>query len=176
MVFPSVVLHRTVPSEMSGVLVTTDIETGDGNAITVSISEGAAAVVDGGVPETVVIRDDGETRFLASNRTVTCKVIPAPPKEDVVVTATSAREVLLDKAKSEEIRQLAKEVLEKMPKTDIPWDVEFGIIGDKAFLMQIRPLRISKAASRHPVLAGMDEKASPATGSLDLAAAVPTTS
>ncbi|MBC7792845.1 MAG: hypothetical protein H7Z43_03985, partial [Clostridia bacterium] len=67
-VFPSVVLHKTVPSELSGVLVTTDIETGASDAITVSISEGAAAVVDGGVPETIVVRTNGETRFIASNR------------------------------------------------------------------------------------------------------------
>ncbi|MEZ0313746.1 MAG: PEP/pyruvate-binding domain-containing protein [Myxococcota bacterium] len=174
-VFPSVVLHKTVPSELSGVLVTTDIETGDEKAITVSISEGAAAVVDGGVPETVVIRNNGDQRFLASNRTVTCKIIPPPPKEDVVLTATSTRDVLLDKAKADEIRQLAKEVEDKMPDNKgIPWDVEFGMIGDKAYLLQIRPLRIAKAAARHPLLAAMDEKAKPATGTLDLTAAIPT--
>lgn len=173
-VFPSVVLHKTVPSELSGVLVTTDIETGNEKAITISISEGAAAVVDGGVPETVVITDKGDQRFLASNRTVTCKIIPPPPKEDVVLTATSTRDVLLDKAKTDEIQQLAKEVEDKMPKNGgIPWDVEFGMIGDKAYLLQIRPLRISKAAARHPLLAAMDEKAKPATGALDLTAAIP---
>jgi hypothetical protein len=48
------------------------------------------------------------------------------------------------------------------------------MIGDKAYLLQIRPLRIAKAAARHPLLAAMDEKAKPATGNLDLTAAIPT--
>ncbi|MEL6546873.1 MAG: PEP/pyruvate-binding domain-containing protein, partial [Myxococcota bacterium] len=50
-VFPSVILHRTVPAEKSGVLVTADLETGEQNAITISAGEGVAAVVDGGAPQ-----------------------------------------------------------------------------------------------------------------------------
>lgn len=174
-VYPSVILHRTVPSEASGVLVTTDLETGARDAITISIGEGVAAVVDGGFPETLVVFDDGRERLIASARSVTRKVIPKPPASGIGVLPVEGKDPLLTPPRVDELRKLAAEVRAKMPggKDALPWDIEFGLLGDAAYLMQIRPLRIAKAAAHHPLLVELDERAKLPAGALDMDGGLP---
>jgi phosphoenolpyruvate synthase/pyruvate phosphate dikinase len=174
-VYPSVILHKTVPSEISGVMVTVDLETGAKDALTVSVSEGVSAVVDGGAPETVVIDKDGKVRLLASFRTATRKTIPKPPAEGIQVEAAQPRDPLLGDRELAELKQLAAEALQKIPPKEggMPWDIEFGFVGRKAYLMQIRPLRISRAATTQPFLKALDAKATLPTTPIDLDAEVP---
>jgi hypothetical protein len=161
-VYPSVILHRTVPSEISGVMVTADLESGATDPVTVSASEGVAAVVDGGSPETLVLAGDGSVRLLASARTPTQKVVPAPPAQGLVVVGSSGRDPLLDAAALAELRALAAEILRALPpEGGAPWDVEFGLVGGKAYLMQIRPLKTSRSPARHPLLVALDRQAQP---------------
>jgi len=173
-VYPSVILHRTVPSELSGVLVTTDLETGGSDGITVSVSEGVAAVVDGGAPETVFIGHDGSVRLLASSRTATRKLIPPPPAQGVVVLPATGRDPLLSPGALDELRTLAADVVDRMPTNEgIPWDVEFGFVGTQAYLLQIRPLRASRSAATHPYLKELDDSAPLSDAAIDLSAEVP---
>ncbi|OGQ79557.1 MAG: hypothetical protein A2289_03995 [Deltaproteobacteria bacterium RIFOXYA12_FULL_58_15] len=168
-VYPSVILHRTVPSEISGVMVTTDLEGKVADAITISASEGVSAVVDGGAPETIVIDLAGTLRLLASARSATRKVIPKPPAQGVVRLPSEGLDPLLGPAAIADLRGLAVEVNEKIPGKEVPWDIEFGFLGDRAYLMQIRPLRISKSASTHPYLRELDSRAELPATMLDLA-------
>ncbi|MBI3178910.1 MAG: phosphoenolpyruvate synthase, partial [Deltaproteobacteria bacterium] len=173
-VYPSVLLHRTVPSEISGVVVTADLETGEQGALTVSVSEGVAAVVDGGAPETVVLLPDGGMRLMASSRTATRKVVPLPPGEGVEVTAAQGRDPLLGDVETRALRAVAAEVLAKMPPRDgLPWDIELGFAKGTLYLMQIRPLRTSRAAGTHPYLRRLDEGAALAAEKIDLAGLLP---
>lgn len=173
-VFPSVILHRTVPSEISGVMVTTDLEGHSVGAITISASEGVAAVVDGGAPETIVIEKDGRVRLLSSSRSATRKQIPPPPAEGVVISPSEGRDPLLGEAEIADLVALVREVEKRIPAVKgLPWDIELGFFGGKAYLMQIRPLRTSSGAGTHPLLVAMDAKASLPTGTLDLTAVVP---
>ena len=174
-VYPSVILHRTVPGELSGVMVTTDLDTGSSDALTISASEGVSAVVDGGAPETIVIDKDGNVRLLASSRTATRKIIPPPPAEGTNLVDATGRDPLLGNAEREELKNLAAEVLAKIPPRagGMPWDIEFGFVGHKAFLMQIRPLRISRAAAAQPFLKALDDKATLPSTPIDLNADVP---
>jgi hypothetical protein len=172
-VYPSVILHRTVPSEISGVMVTTDLETGANRGITISASEGVAAVVDGGAPETIVVDDRGEVRLLASSRSATRKAIPAPPGQGVVRMPAEGRDPLLGPAEIADLQQLAAQVKNQIPaESGLPWDIEFGFYRGKAFLMQIRPLRTHETAA-HPFLCAMDDRTRMPTGLLDLAELVP---
>jgi hypothetical protein len=173
-VFPSVILHRTVPSEMSGVMVTTDLETGAGGALTVSCSEGVAAVVDGGAPETVVITGD-RVKLLASSRSATKKRIPKPPKSGIEVVPSVGREPLLGAAEIAELETFAGEVKRQIPPREagVPWDIEFGFYHGKAYLMQIRPLKISRAAATHPFLKSLDEHARLPEVVLDMGEKIP---
>lgn len=173
-VFPSVILHKTVPSEMSGVMVTTDLENLTPNALTVSVSEGVAAVVDGGAPETVVIGNNQGLRLLSSSRTATRKRIPAAPREGVIVSSAEGRDPLLGNPELEELRRLAAEVKQQIPPEDgLPWDIEFGFYKGKAWLMQIRPLRTSTHAATHPLLVKLDEATGLPQSTLDLTELVP---
>jgi len=58
-----------------------------------------------------------------------------------------------------ELRQLIGEVKARIPPRveGMPWDAEYGFVHGKAFLMQIRPLRISRAAGAHPALVALDQ-------------------
>ncbi|MEK7703441.1 MAG: PEP/pyruvate-binding domain-containing protein, partial [Myxococcota bacterium] len=172
-VYPSVILHRTVPADVSGVLVTADIEHGDPTSWTVSVSEGVAAVVDGGSPETLVIDARGGRRLIASPRTVTQKRIPKPPGEGVRIEQTSGREPLLTDDMVRLLTELVGEVRAKMPATSAPWDVEFGFVGRRLYLMQIRPLRTAHAPVLEPTLAAMDASAVLAAGPISLEEALP---
>jgi len=170
---PSVLLHRTVPSEISGVMVTTDLELGTHGAITVSASEGVSAVVDGGAPETLVLQQDGTIRLLASSRTATRKLIPPPPEEGVVIMPSAGRDPLLGDHEIAELRGLASDVIRKMPPTDVPWDTEFGFSKGRAYLLQIRPLRASKSAVTNPFLLAIDAKSELPLAPLDLSEDLP---
>lgn len=173
-VYPSVILHRTVASEISGVLVTTDLENRSADALTVSASEGVAAVVDGGSPETVVIERSGDIRLLASSRSATRKVIPRPPRQGVTVLPAKGMDPLLSEAHHKELRGLADEVQSKIPNPDgLPWDIEFGILKDKAWLLQIRPLRTSKAASKNPFLQSLESNLRLSDAPVDLSHNLP---
>jgi len=169
-VYPSVLLHRTVPSEISGVLVTTDIDGEVADAVTVSANEGVSAVVDGGVPETLVLEPDGAVRLLSSARSPVQRRIPKPPKQGVDLVAARGLDPLLSARQVDELRRLAAEVRAKVPAKSpgLPWDVEFGLLGNKAFLMQIRPLKISRAPSAHPFLQAIDAQAATSPITIDL--------
>jgi len=174
-VYPSVLLHRTVPSEISGVLVTTDIDGIATDAVTISANEGVAAVVDGGVPETLVLTADGAVRLLSSARSPVKKAIPPPPAAGVKVVAARGLEPLLSARHLEELKRLAAEVRERIiaKGAALPWDVEFGLLGSKAYLMQIRPLRISRAPAAHPFLQAVDAQAGAIATAIDLNQVVP---
>jgi hypothetical protein len=64
-VYPSVVLYRTIRSDKSGVMATANLATLDLSGITVNVNEGVAAVVDGGVSESLLLEPDGKVRLLA---------------------------------------------------------------------------------------------------------------
>lgn len=159
-VFPSVILHRTVPAEKSGVLVTTDLETGRRNAMTISAGEGVAAVVDGGSPQTVVLGDDGWERLVGSCRATHRKEIPSPPREGVVLKRAAGWDPLLTDADLKELRSLAREVMKEFPTRGnmAPWDIEWGLLDGKAWLLQIRPLKVASRAATDPFLRSLDER------------------
>ncbi|MFH2202317.1 MAG: PEP/pyruvate-binding domain-containing protein [Elusimicrobiota bacterium] len=169
-VYPSVILHKTVPAEISGVLVTMDMETGDPGQITVSASEGVAAVVDSGLPETIVVpKQGGAVRWLSSSRTSTKKAVAAPPQEGLVTLPAAGDEPLLGAERIEEILGVVSR-LESIERPDpaVPWDVEFGFVKDRMFLMQLRPLKASRSAVRQPYLRRLDREGSAKIGMIDM--------
>src|SRR5690606_28438327 len=54
-VYVSVLLHRSVPNEKSGVLITADVDSGNREALTVAVSPGVGGGVDGEAAESVLI-------------------------------------------------------------------------------------------------------------------------
>ena len=54
-VYPAVLLLRTVPSDISGVMITQDVDTGDPNVLSVAVNEGVGGAVEGQAAESVRI-------------------------------------------------------------------------------------------------------------------------
>ena len=54
LVFPSIVVLESVPSEKSGVLITADVDTGDTTKMTIATAEGVGGTVDGSPAETLL--------------------------------------------------------------------------------------------------------------------------
>ena len=174
-VYPSVILHKTLAADISGVMVTADLENPETDGITISAGEGVAAVVEGGAPQTVVVTQQGTLRLLASCRATQRKIIPDLPQQGVVVVAPTRRDPLLREGDIDALAVLAREVRARMggsPAT--PWDIEFGLRAGKAFLLQVRPLKTSQAARGHPLLRALDAHAAVlAPKTIDLAQEVP---
>ena len=90
------------------------------------------------------------------------------------LTSAEGRDPLLGDAEVKELLALAADVRKKIPNPDrTPWDIEFGFLGGKAWLLQIRPLRTSRAPSTNPFLVELDKQARLPTGKLDFKAEVP---
>ena len=160
-VYPAVLLMRSVDAEKSGVLVTQDIDTGDGNWLSVAVNEGVGGAVDGQSAESLRIDTrTGKVRLMAA--------ATAPFRRQVDLSGGVARlpvstadRVLRD----DEIRQLVKlahdlptrfpEVVNAAGKT-APADIEFGFLDGELVLFQIRPFLDSDKALGNTVLRELD--------------------
>ncbi len=148
-VYPSVIVMRAVPSDKSGVIATINLETGARDEITVNVSEGVSAVVDGGVAESLLLKPDGEVRLLEQARNPYRKVLlPAGGMEN---RPTSGSDRVLTDDEIRQVRALVAQVEARYPKATtengqtLPWDIEFGFEKGQLRLFQIRPLVRSRA-------------------------------
>jgi len=143
-VYPSVVLYRTIRSDKSGVMATANLATLDLSGTTVNVNEGVAAVVDGGVSESLLLAADGKVRLLAQARAAYRKL--ASPGGGFVEKPTSGSDWILSDSEISQLRQLVRDVKAKFPPqfdqsgVTLPWDIEFGFENGELRLFQIRPL------------------------------------
>ncbi len=160
-VYASVLLHRSVPSEKSGVMVTADIDSGARDVITIVTSPGVGGGVEGQAAETLrVSMTSGAVRLLSSTSARTRRVLP----EDggVATERASAPDYLLSSAEINQLLLLAHALPERYPQlldadgNPAPADVEFGFVDGKLMLFQIRPFLQNRIAARSEYLAAMD--------------------
>ena len=156
-VYVSVLLHKTVASDKSGVMVTADPERGDTGTIFVSANEGAGGAVDGQSAESLRIRlADGRVDLIASatepTRRTTLKeggLRDLPARGD---------EVLLIQAEVAQLMALARSIPAQYPQLRdaaggaAPADVEFAFADGRLYLLQIRPYLQSTQAQRSTLL------------------------
>lgn len=143
-VYPSVIVMRSVPSDKSGVIATVNLETGARDEVTVNVSEGTSAVVDGGVAESVLLMPHDKVKLLQQARVTYRRVVSPnggfmnlpPLKEDYLLTASEIAQ----------LRAMVADVQRKYPPVkgavagELPWDIEFGFEKGVLRLFQIRPL------------------------------------
>ncbi|MBT40232.1 MAG: PEP/pyruvate-binding domain-containing protein [Myxococcota bacterium] len=162
-VFPAVVVQKSFPSEKSGVLVTTDVDTGNRDWLTVAVSEGVGGAVEGQAAESLKInRKTGEVRYLAqATDPVRSALVPTGGMTKVPASGTDR---VLTKAEIAKLVAFANTVGERFPALQdeqgksLPADVEFGFRNGNLTLLQIRPLVESKTAQRNSYLAKLDER------------------
>ena len=132
----------------------------DLSGITVNVNEGVAAVVDGGVSESLLLEADGKVKLLAQARAPYRKL--ASPGGGFVEKPTSGSDWILNDAEISQLRQLARDVKAKFPpqfdqsRAPLPWDIEFGFENGDLRLFQIRPLVRYREAKVLEALATLD--------------------
>jgi hypothetical protein len=160
-VYPAVLLLKTVPSDVSGVMITADVDTGDRNFLSVAVNEGVGGAVEGQAAESLrVDRRTGDARLLAIASAPTRHVPNARGGIDEL--PASGREQLLGAAEIRQLVDVSGEIPRKFPPiTDArgrpaPADVEFAFASGKLQLLQIRPFLESDKARGSSYLQAMD--------------------
>ncbi len=162
-VYASVLLHKSVPNEKSGVMITADVDTGDREALTVATSFGVGGGVDGEASESLRIEvDSGKARLLSSATARRQRQLLATGGARLVPTLAAER--VLSESQIKTLTAFAKKLPKAYPELlddegeTAAADVEFGFIGERLMLLQIRPFLQNRAAARQQYLAKMDEQ------------------
>jgi len=150
-VYASVLLMKSVPNNKSGVLVTSNIETGNLDEFTVACSEGPGGAVSGESSEQVLINRDGSYKFVQQAKAAYRTLLKFDEKGGSVQTPSSGRSRILEDAEIAQLVELEKALKTAYPNNiddigrPIPWDVEFGFLDGKLMLFQIRQINENRA-------------------------------
>jgi hypothetical protein len=160
-VYPAVLLLRSMPAAKSGVMVTCDVETGALDALSIAVNEGVGGAVEGQAAESLrVDLATGRVRLLARASAPWQRVLL--PEGGTALLPVSASEVVLEEQEIAQLIELARTLPQRFPPiTDAegapaPADVEFGFLGGKLKLFQIRPFLESAQARSSSYLAALD--------------------
>ncbi|MFI9652541.1 PEP/pyruvate-binding domain-containing protein [Guyparkeria halopsychrophila] len=160
-VYPAVLLQATVPVDRSGVLVTSDLDTGDRQWLSIAASEGLGGAVDGQAAEELrVHRESGAVRLL--NQATAPTRLAARPAGGIQRVAAEGPATLLSQTDIDRLRALADDVETRglLPVDDEGnrpvADIEFGFVDDRLALFQIRPLVENRRARADEYLITLD--------------------
>ncbi|MFW5791797.1 MAG: PEP/pyruvate-binding domain-containing protein [Desulfohalobiaceae bacterium] len=173
--YVSVLLMESVAADKSGVMVTTDVNTGSHEWLTVAVNEGVGGAVAGqDAEELLVHRGTGRVRLLAQASEPRKRILLPGGGLDKV-PASGSDSVLTP----EEIEQLI-DLAVSAPKrfeglTDeqgnvLPADIEFGFKNGRLVLFQIRPFLSSSRARESAFLKTLDRSWRSADQPVDLLA------
>jgi hypothetical protein len=160
-VYPAVMLMRTVPAEVSGVMVTQDVDSGDAGVLSVAVNEGVGGAVDGQAAESVrITRSSGDVRLMAV-ATAPRKLVPLATG-GVARQPVSGKDTLLGPGEVKQLIAFADQIPKQFPQfgedgKPVAADVEFSFVGGTLGLLQIRPFNESRQARGASHLAAMDK-------------------
>ena len=164
-VYPAVLLMKSFASEKSGVLVTTDVDSGDRSWISIAANEGVGGAVDGQAAEEIrVRRSSGDVRLLAQASAPLQKLLN--PEGGIEKQPASGSQHVLNHGEIEQLRSLAADVERRFPlpqdRNGLPMvaDIEFGFRQGRMALFQIRPFVESRRARSSQTLVDMDRDVS----------------
>jgi len=141
-VYASVLLMRSVPSEKSGVMVTTNVS-GSRPGYTVSAAWGVGGGVGGEATESLILHPDGSETLVSEAKAPYARRLVAAGGLELAPAPDGAVLTAGDKAA---LRDLAAVVIRRYePVLDgagrpRPWDIEYGFVDGELTLFQIRPL------------------------------------
>jgi phosphoenolpyruvate synthase/pyruvate phosphate dikinase len=141
-VFASVLLMQSVPSDKSGVMVTTNVS-GSRPGLTVSAAWGVGGGVGGEPTETVVLHTDGgetlvsEAKAAYARRLASTGGLVTVPARDGAVLTVEDKQAL--RALADTVARRYEPVLDANGHPR-PWDIEYGFVSGELTLFQIRPL------------------------------------
>ena len=155
-VYTAILLHKSVASDKSGVLVTTDIFDGQDNKLSVVLNEGVAGGVDGLSAESVRIdRSSAATDLLASATADRKRILLDQGGSSMVPASGVSRQ--LNEQNIRDLIAFSDQVGGWFSNDqNAIADVEFGFKEEQFVLFQIRPLVESAIGSSDPRLVEMD--------------------
>ncbi|MFH2032714.1 MAG: PEP/pyruvate-binding domain-containing protein [Bacteroidota bacterium] len=147
-VFPSILVIPTVNVDKSGVLITTGVNSGNPEDMTIAFSRGAGGAVDGQAAESYTIKRDGQFSLLSPSRENSFNTLPKSGGTQKVITTFNQR--LLTEKDISVLKKFGEEIkiiLPGMPGivSQGPFDVELGFLDGKIWLFQVRPFVESKS-------------------------------
>lgn len=160
-VYASVLLHKSVAVDMSGVAVTMDMRSGDTNYTTVVANEGVGGGVDGQPAEAVLMTNNRRQKRLLASATATVKRVLKQSGGSMLIRA-SANDNLLTGKRLGALRKVVAGLNSRYPESrdangEIqPLDIEYGFTGNQLALFQVRPFVRNQSAERHQFLLEMD--------------------
>jgi len=170
-VYPSIVILGSVASEASGVLVTDDVDrvsaSGDAkvDGWTVTLSQGVAGAVEGEPTEAYLVSpvaDGFEPVLLSSARATWRKQLD--PHGGIVDIPIDGDLQLLTPERLPDFRAVVDEIIERYPAERapdgnvMPWDIEFGFLGQRTLLFQIRPFVVNVRTGALSILTDLDRR------------------
>jgi hypothetical protein len=160
-IYPAVLLLRTVPSDISGVMITQDVDSGDRNILSVAVNEGVGGAVEGQAAESVRIdKRTGGVRLMAA-ATAPRRMVPQATG-GIAKLSTSGAETLLREGEVKQLIAFSDEINKRFQQLDdrgqpAAADVEFAFVNGRLWLLQIRPFNESRQAQASAYLAKMDQ-------------------
>jgi len=159
-VYPSILILKSVPSEKSGVMITTGISTQNPKDVTISFNRGIGGAVEGQAAETYLLRANQTETLLSPSRTSLYSQLNPEGGLQKIITSLNIP-VLSDKEK-QEIRHLADDIhaktrLFKRYHLYPPYDVEMGFYNDTLWLFQLRPFVENKKSQTSLYLNALDQ-------------------
>ncbi|HUF75068.1 MAG TPA: PEP/pyruvate-binding domain-containing protein [Longimicrobiales bacterium] len=155
-VYPSVLIQETVRSDKSGVLITSGLQEGGPDDLTVVAAEGVGGAVDGEDAETLLIAPNGDVRLLSQAK--------APSRRDVIPggtrwVAAERPERLLqpdELAQLQDVVATWQSLKAGTPEADTTWDIEYGFLNGRLWLFQIRPFIRYRNSDLYERLSALD--------------------
>lgn len=168
-VYPSILILGSVPVEVSGVLVTRDVDNalmgvadlGPADGWTATVAAGVGGAVEGEATETVVLPARSgafDPILLSSARAAWSKALATDG--GVMARPFFGDLTLLTPARIADLSNVIDEIHERYPDDSegrTLWDIEFGFVGDDTVLFQIRPFVLGGEAALEE-LRLMDER------------------
>jgi len=158
-VYPSVLLLESVPSAKSGVLITSGLQEGGPEDITVVTAEGVGGAVEGEDAETLVVGPDGSVRLLSQAKASRRRELTHGGTRWVVAERP---DTLLQPDELEQLRTVVATWSGKLagtPDEHRTWDMEFGFVDGRLWLFQIRPFIRFRNSDVYDRLHALDARA-----------------
>jgi len=139
-IYPSVLLLASVPSEKSGVLITSGLDEGGPDDLTIAAAEGVGGAVEGEEAETIVVHRDGSIRLLSQAKAPARRRLQDGTAGGVMMVPSARSEYLLSNEDIAQLRDVVRTWKSRFAPDGVSvWDIEYGFVGDKLWLFQIRP-------------------------------------
>jgi phosphoenolpyruvate synthase/pyruvate phosphate dikinase len=161
--YVSVLIQRSVPVDKSGVMVTTDLATGEPGRLTIGVAEGVGGTVGGEAAEALLVsRNGGISVLLSQFKAPDRRLLRMTGNGGVIRIPSSGSDRVLAAGEIQSLKDLASDIEDRFePQTGaagnaLPWDVEFGFLDGHLWLFQIRPLASDTPTAQLAGLAALD--------------------